>query len=129
MKFSQSPRVTVRKTASRGWGVFAKRPIACDELIERVPVLVFPKTDLYGPQGTSQLADYVFTWDDEHVAIALGYGSLYNHSYTPNARYADDDDPNAKRYFALRDIATGEEITVNYNAEPDDGSDVGFEVR
>ena len=128
MSFRQSPRIAVRRTRERGWGVFARRSIACDELIEEVPVLIFPSADLYRPDGTSRLADYVYTWDDEHVAIALGYGSLYNHSYTPNARYIDDD-PCVKQYFAIRDIARGEEITVNYNAEPEDRSDVGFDVR
>jgi SET domain-containing protein len=59
--------------------------------------------------------------------LALGYGSLYNHSYHPNARYDDAAGP-TKVFTALRDIAAGEEITVNYNGEPDDGSSVGFRV-
>lgn len=91
-------------------------------------MLVFPRSQLYSPAGTSDLGKYVFVWDEEHIAIALGYGSLYNHSYAPNARYVDDD-PCVKRYFALRDIMAGEEITINYNAEPKDGTPVGFEVR
>ena len=33
-----------------------------------------------------------------------------------------------KLFTALRDIAAGEEITVNYNGEPDDETPVGFEV-
>ena len=65
--------------------------------------------------------------DSTRVAVALGYGSLYNHSYTPNAHYVDVDQCR-KRFVALRDIEAGEEITINYNAVPDDRSDVGFEV-
>jgi hypothetical protein len=57
-----------------------------------------------------------------------GYGSLYNHSYRPNARYVDLAG-RTKVFTALRDIAAGEEITVNYNGEPGDVTPVGFEVE
>jgi SET domain-containing protein len=59
--------------------------------------------------------------------VALGYGSLYNHSYSPNARYLDVGRM-TKAFISLRDIAPGEEITINYNADPHDMADVGFEV-
>jgi SET domain-containing protein len=127
MRFSQSPWVRVRRTKAKGWGVYARKFIPCDVTIEEVPVLLIPAHDLWRPDGTSALADYVYVWDDTRVAIALGYGSLYNHSYTPNARYVDDD-PCLKRYIALRDIERKEEITINYNATPDDRTDVGFDV-
>ena len=61
------------------------------------------------------------------VALALGYGSLYNHSYRPNARY-DDIGQLTKIFTALRDIPPGEEITVNYNGDPSDRAAVAFEV-
>ena len=61
------------------------------------------------------------------AALALGYGSLYNHSYRPNARYVDLGD-RTKLFTAIWDIAAGEEITVNYNGEPGDETPVGFEV-
>ena len=51
------------------------------------------------------------------MALALGHGSLYNHSFRPNARY-DDVGPQTKEFTAMRDIAPGQEITVNYNGEP-----------
>ena len=59
--------------------------------------------------------------------LALGYGSLYNHSYRPNARYVDLSE-RTKLFTAIRDIAAGEEITVNYNGEPEDQTPVGFDV-
>ena len=60
--------------------------------------------------------------------MALGYGSLYNHSYQPNARY-DDGRGQTKIFMAIRDIALGEEIVVNYNGEPDDKTPVWFKVQ
>jgi SET domain-containing protein len=61
------------------------------------------------------------------VAVALGYGSLYNHSYQPNARY-DDESGQTKVFRAIRDIAPGEEIVVNYNGEPGDETPVWFKL-
>lgn len=127
-RFKQSPYVFVQETANRGLGVFARRPIPENTVIERVPVLIFPTKFLWHPEETSPLANYVFAWDDDHVAIALGFGSLYNHSYAPNASY-EDWGTNNKQYVAIRDIGTGEEITINYNGIADDRSPVGFDVR
>ena len=59
-------------------------------------------------------------------ALALGYGSLYNHSYRPNARY-EDVGPRTKSFLAIRDIG-GEEITVNYNGKPRSRTAVWFDV-
>ncbi|MFM8476053.1 MAG: SET domain-containing protein-lysine N-methyltransferase [Planctomycetaceae bacterium] len=61
------------------------------------------------------------------TAIALGFGSLYNHSYSPNARY-DDVGRQIKEYKALRDIQKGEEITINYNGSEDCMDPVDFDV-
>ena len=54
----------------------------------------------------SVLSHYCFAWGRGTVALALGYGSLYNHSYRPNARY-DDVGPQTKEFTALRDIERG----------------------
>ncbi|HZU37814.1 MAG TPA: SET domain-containing protein-lysine N-methyltransferase, partial [Gemmataceae bacterium] len=81
-----------------------------------------------GGLEASILKRYVFIRSRSTVAIALGYGSLYNHSYMPNARYDDEPGP-AMTFTALRTIRPGEEITVNYNGDPKDRSPVGFEVH
>jgi SET domain-containing protein len=71
--------------------------------------------------------DYVFIWGKKTVAIALGYGSLYNHSYSPNARYYDGPG-RTKVFMALRTIRAGEEILVNYNGDPKSREKVEFDV-
>jgi len=127
MPLQQTDAVEVRRTRDRGRGVFARRPIPEGAVIERVPVLVLPAA-LLAPGGRrARLADYCFVWGRRTVALALGFGSLYNHSRRPNA-CCDDQAPETKVYRALRDIAQGEEITINYNGEPDDPGDVGFTV-
>jgi SET domain-containing protein len=127
MALIHSDLIEVKRVKGKGRGVFARRPIREGELIERVPVLVLPLDEIKNGDEWTGLAGYCFLWGEGTVALALGYGSLYNHSFDPNARY-DDESPRAKSYSAIRDIAAGEEITINYNGEPTDRSPVGFDV-
>ena len=124
MSFTQSAAIEVKRIKGKGRGVFARRLIRRGESIERVPMLVLPAGQ---SKGGSVVSDYCFAWGRGTLALALGYGSLYNHSYRPNARY-DDVGPQTKEFTALRDIQPGEEITVNYNGEPRNRSAVWFEV-
>jgi SET domain-containing protein len=50
----------------------------------------------------------------------LGYGSIYNHSHSPNADWKQNFKTNSMVYRAIKPIKKGEEILVNYNGEPDD---------
>jgi SET domain-containing protein len=122
-----SDLVCVKRAPGKGRGVFARRAIAGGTVVERVPVLLLPLGHVGGGDAWA-LGRFCFYRGRGTVAVALGYGSLYNHSSTPNARY--DEGPGATMLFtALRDIAAGEEITINYNGDPDDHSPVGFPVR
>lgn len=123
MAHRQSALIEVRTTKDKGRGVFARDLIRKGTEFERVPVLVVTWDEI----DNSELADYVYTWTKTKAAVALGYGSLYNHSYKPNARY-DDVGRQTKVFTALRDIQPGEEITINYNGDPTDKTDVGFVV-
>jgi SET domain-containing protein len=124
MPLKQSAAIEVKRIKGKGRGVFARRRIRKGEIIERVPVIVLPAEEVVG--GTT-LASYAFKWGRGQAALALGYGSLYNHSYRPNARYWDVG-PRTKEFTALRDIEPGEEITVNYNGKPRSRASIWFEV-
>lgn len=127
MSVKQSTLVEIRRVPGKGRGVFATQFIPCEAVIERVPVLVVPEADVLTDEWTSGLAEFVFGWGKTTVALALGYGSLYNHSYSPNARY-DDVGQRTKIFTAIRDIQPGEEITINYNGDPDDKTMMEFDV-
>jgi uncharacterized protein len=137
-RFVQSDAVEVRRVSNRGKGgraVFATRDIAADEVFERVPVLLIPKDQVFGPgeiaQRSVRISWYVFTWihpTREYVALSLGYGSIYNHSESPNARYQMYL-PDCMEFVALRPIAAGDEITINYRGDNKDSKqELGFEV-
>lgn len=127
MPIPTSPLIEVKQTPNKGRGVFATGLIPAGSVIERAPVLVMPAEDVLSGVTGELLQHYVFEWGRGTVALALGFGSMYNHSYSPNARY-DDVGRLTKVYTALRDIQQGEEITINYNGHQDDDSPVGFEV-
>jgi SET domain-containing protein len=127
MALTQSVAIEVRQVRGKGRGVFARRPIEDGEIIERVPVIVLPAEHVGDDPNHNPLVGYVFAWGRGTVALALGYGSLYNHSFEPNARY-EDVGVRTKRFVAIRDIRAGEEITVNYNGEPGDRSPVWFDM-
>jgi len=125
MSFTQTNAIEVKQIKGKGRGVFARRLIHDGEVIERVPVL--PVGEIRTASGPTRMSGYCFEWGRGTVAVALGYGSLYNHSYQPNARY-DDESGRAKVFRAIRDIAPGEEIVVNYNGEPGDKTPVWFKI-
>lgn len=122
-RFDHSQTIEVRNARKKGRGVFATKRIKKGQIIERVPLLIVTWDEI----ADSELADYAFVYSAEKVAIALGFGSLYNHSYSPNARY-DDDGKRAKIFSAIRNIEAGEEITVNYNGDPENQDELDFRV-
>ena len=89
MPITASTLIEVKRIKGKGRGLFAREFIPEDTLIERVPVIVLPQADLYREDGTSAIWEYAFEWNTGEVAVALGFGSMYNHSYTPNAHYQD----------------------------------------
>ncbi|MBI4599460.1 SET domain-containing protein-lysine N-methyltransferase [Candidatus Uhrbacteria bacterium] len=113
----------IRADKKRGRGVYAVKAIPKGRTIERCEILLIPKKDIPSVDKTF-LYNYYFGWKNGAGAIALGNGSLYNHSYTPNARYRFAG--HAILFFSLKTIKKGEEITVNYNGAPDDRSPLWF---
>src|SRR3954464_6678051 len=100
MAFRHSVLIEVKRVRGKGRGVFAMRPIPASAEIERVPVLVLREDDVRSPP----LSRHCFVWGRGTVALPLGYGAIYNHSYAPNAECIDLA-PQSKSFRALRDIA------------------------
>lgn len=108
-------------------GVFATRDIAKDELIHVAPVVPYPNEQHKHIEQTI-LEDYVYEYGKNHTAIVLGYGMLFNHSYTPNADYRIDFSKHVFEYFAYKDIKKGEEILINYNGDVDNEDPLWFNM-
>lgn len=113
------PSLFIAQSQLGGRGVFTGEPIEEGALIEICPVIVLPEKELEMIHRTT-LHDYYFLWGDDQkqCAIALGNGSLYNHSYEPNAKYLLDYEHSTIDFYCIKNIEIGEEVTVNYNGEP-----------
>ena len=79
----------------------------------------------------TQLSHYIYPWRSTRgAALVLGYGSIYNHSFSPNADWKQNFKTQSMVFRALKSIKKGDEILVNYNGEPDDESEIDwFEVK
>jgi SET domain-containing protein len=119
--------IAVGESGDKGRGVFAQKRFRTGELIERCPVILVNSAER-DRIGSTVLGMYCFCWggDAEEMAIALGYGSIYNHSYEPNADFRRAVEGGTIDFVALRDIDRGEEITINYNGVPEDQSPIWF---
>lgn len=60
------------------------------------------------------LERYLFKVQDGSMLLALGVGSLFNHSKHPNLDYRIDVANQLIRYTAARDIKADEELTIFY---------------
>lgn len=122
------PPVRVAAARGKGRGVYATRRIRRGEIFERAPVVPLTPGQWRHVSKTI-LADYAFDWGPSRQAasIVLGYGSLYNHSNTPNARFDYRLREKVYVFIALRDIKKGEEICTNYNGLPDDDTPLWFQ--
>jgi len=126
MAMEHSDRIYLKKIRGKGRGVFARERIGKGEIIERVPVVVAPLSDFAGGLNCPVMSRYFYIWNDDEVAITLGYGSLYNHSFRSNAKYKHG--KMVMTYVAVRDIEEGEEITINYNGNSKDRTPMYFDV-
>ncbi|MTI14796.1 SET domain-containing protein [Sansalvadorimonas verongulae] len=107
----------------KGRGVLTSKKIERDTVIERCPIIILPPDDVANLRKT-ELNNYYFCWGSkqESAAIALGMGSIYNHSYTPNALYRPCQDEQVLEIVAIKKILPNDEITINYNGSPNDQS-------
>lgn len=116
-KLVASSKVYVKKSqiTGAGRGVFAKQEIKKGELIERCPIIEVPKHDV-AKLNESVLVTYFFYFGKgrERIALTLGFGSIYNHSYTPNATYKINPGAKTIDFTAVKDIKHDSEITFNY---------------
>lgn len=118
--------IAIGHTNGKGRGVFAKKHFGTGEVIEQAPVIIIQHEQWELIEKTT-FYNYCYDWGDD-AALALGYGSLYNHSYYPNAIYVKKYEDASVEFVALRDIEPDEEITINYNSSPSDVSPLWFDI-
>jgi SET domain-containing protein len=121
--------VHIAVTKTMGRGVFTTEPITQGTLIELAPVIVMSGEERDHLNKTL-LFNYIFDWDKrrDQCAVALGFVSIYNHSYKANCQYGMYYKKQSISIIAVRDIAAGEELFINYNGTWDDEKKVWFDA-
>jgi SET domain len=111
----------VIRLSSKGRGVHTRTSIPQEIVVLCDPVIVFPDK-----AATGLIHKYTFDWGHGMSALALGLGSLMNHSFNPNVVYATDHRLKVIRFRSLRAIEFEEELCINYNGDPRDQTPVVF---
>ena len=119
----------IEKTPHKGKAVFTNERIAAGTVIEISPVIVMSLEDRKHLDKTL-LHDYIFEWGKlkDKCCMALGLIPIYNHSYKSNCEYFMDFEDDTILIKTVKAIEKGEELTINYNRNWDDGKKVWFDV-
>jgi SET domain-containing protein len=118
MNLKVSTKVEVKNSPIHGLGVFATEEIKIGEMIEECHLITLPFKPV---EQIFFLCDYKFNYpaegNVEEYVIALGNGSIYNHSENNNACWRNHPEYKAFQFVAIRDIKVGEEICIYYGDE------------
>jgi uncharacterized protein len=102
-------KLEIKDDPKKGRGVYSGEIIRRGQIIERCELIVLSLKDIHGV-----LEGYVYHFKKGHAALALGNGSLYNHSDDPNAIFTLNTILRTVTIKARRNITFGEEITLDY---------------
>jgi hypothetical protein len=77
------------------------------------------------------LHDYIFEWGEkkDQCCVALGYVSIYNHSYRSNCEYEMDYKKELISIKTMRSIKAGEELFINYNGDWNNEKKIWFDAK
>jgi SET domain-containing protein len=119
-------RLYIKDVPGKGKGVFSMDPLANGDLIECCPTIKLTPEESV-PVEKTVLEKWLFVRKTGGLSVALGFGSLYNHSFKPNAQYIWNEDETIINIVAVKDIPPHTEIVFNYHWDPNDMTPIWFE--
>ncbi len=124
------PYLFIDTISEKGRGIFTHERIPANTVIEIAPVIVMEISDREHLDKTL-LHDYIFEWgkQKDKCCMALGLIPIYNHSYKSNCEYFMDFEDSSILVKTVRVIENGEELTINYNGDWNDGKKIWFDVK
>lgn len=112
--------IKIARISGKGRGLVASAAIPKGTIVESSPLVIFNKKDSVILEKT-KVGSYCFAYSPTRICIALGLGSLFNHSSEPNVEavtyYGERD---VLHFETIRDIAEGEELVINYGWDEKD---------
>jgi uncharacterized protein len=107
----------VKKTKKMGRGVFAKAKIKKNTVVIEDFLLPFSLKDSDLIDNTD-LVRYVYQYDKNTSCVALGLGSLLNHSENPNCFFKIDKERDILTVKTSKVIKAGEQLFIDYGYNP-----------
>lgn len=109
--------VKIKKTRKYGRGIFASEDIKKGQAVEVSPLLVFKsKKDLKRLMKTD-LCRYLYDFKGKQ-ALALGIGSLFNHSSSANVDWKVLHKEEKILFWASENIKKGQQLFIDYGYDP-----------
>jgi SET domain-containing protein len=102
-----------KKLKGKGWGAFCTRAIRKGTIFNITSLLPLTANEAKLMSGSS-LEPYWYAFGARGRAIALGLGSIMNHSNKPNCSYYFSKARRTLSFYALRSIPANEELTHDY---------------
>jgi uncharacterized protein len=124
------PFLFISSSRKKGRGVFTSETIQAQTTIEISPVIVMSNHDRLLLDQTL-MHDYIFEWGEKRnqCCVALGYVSMYNHSYQSNCEYAMDYKKELISVKTMRLVKAGEELFINYSGDWNNQKKVWFDAK
>jgi hypothetical protein len=124
------PFLFISSSRKKGRGVFTSEIIEAQTVIEISPVVVMSNNERILLDQTL-LHDYIFEWGEKRnqCCVALGYVSIYNHSYQSNCEYEMEYKEKLISVKTMRSIKAGEELFINYNGGWNDEKKIWFDAK
>jgi hypothetical protein len=96
-----------------GRGVFASCDIGVDTCVDVCPCISFTMAE-HDSCSRTPLHNYTFRSRSGRCYLALGLGSLFNHSDVPNVQYRIDAKRCRIEFTTCRQVNRGEELVIYY---------------
>ncbi len=114
----QVPGLIIMEDSVKGRGVYTTIELNKGDLIEICPIIKFPQGQLEHIDK-SVLFDYYFLWEEDGYqgCVALGYGSIYNHSSEPNAIVIFDYTDSTIKIECSQKVNIGDELLIDYTGD------------
>lgn len=127
MMMQTHPALYVAPSPQRGAGVFTTENLEAGWIIIEAPVVVMSASEKALINQTA-LYHYIFDWENEQCAMALGLIPILNHQLPSNCEYFQDYENNMMYVKTVRAISAGEELFINYNGDFDNPKPLWFET-
>ncbi len=105
--------IYVKRIRGKGWGAFCAKKIPRNADFNVTPLLVLTTREAK-LMADSSLEPYWYAFGSRGRALALGLGSIMNHSSTPNCSFHFSKTRRTLTFFSLKTIPAHSELLHDY---------------